>query len=376
MEIIRCGECGSRLDAGYCPMCMKRIPLTAREKEKPWRQRTYTQTQEEKDHKCITFDAPAEQPRPKAKKKHTIKPAAILAIVAAVFSLFTAIGDFIEDTASDSLDVEPEINDSAYLEAGQPGAEEMPRLEERVLYQQDGITVTAQSIGLYYADTAICVMLQNDTEQDVTISSNLLCVNGYMLPTSGLFAQVDAGDAYQTYLYLYADELAEAGIEDVAEVTFGLDIYDSEEYTDVGEMAPTRLTTEAEASQPYIPEGKVLYDQEGVRILLCSTEVGEYGDCDMTLYLENNTDDLVTLYDTGVYLNDQESIGSLWSALLPQSRAIAHIYLYEMDELDITDLADIQEVFLDLHIEYSDGQDLTNWKHLETVDTDLIFNPN
>lgn len=378
MEVVRCAECGSRLNAGYCPMCMKRIPLTERKKEASWRQRTYAPTRGEEDHECVSFDIPAKKPARsvrKTKKSQKSKPAVIIAILAAVFSLVSTIGEIVNDLSSDAVDVEPEINHSAYIKAGQPGADGLPRLEPVELYREGGITIIAESMGLYYDDQAICVMIQNDSEQDVTISSTLLCVNGYMLPTSGLFAQVEGEDWYQTYLYLYADELEEAGIEQVATVSFGLDIYDSEEYTDVGEMYPSLLVTEAEVSQPAAPEGKVLYDLNGVRILLQSTELGSYGDCDVTLYLENTTDDLVTVFDTGMYINEQEATGMLWSALMPQSRAVAHISFYELEELDITDLADIQEVLIDLHIEHSDGADLMNWRVLERVDTAITFNP-
>lgn len=383
MQVVRCPECGNRLTTGYCPMCMKRVPLLAQKKETPWQQRKYGQSDLDEEHTCIRFDELPEKPqRPaftmgsgrKQQKKLGIKPAAIVAAVVAVLSLLSSVSELFDSVTPEP---EPDIDYSAYIEAGQPGAEGVPAMEATELYREGAITVTVDSAGLYYDNYAIAVTVTNDTDRNVNISSELLCVNGYMLPTSGLFMQVEEGEVCQDYLLLYADDLEEAGIEQVALVSFGLDIYDSDDYTEVGYMYPSLLMTDAAGDyiQKTDDSGWELYNQNGVRMVLKAAQLDDYGDCTLTLFLENTTEDLVNVSDRGVYLNGEETLGMLWSSLMPQSRAIDHIYLYDMEELDIADLADIQEVLIDLHIEHVDGMDLQNWHVEEIIDTAITFTP-
>lgn len=387
MQVVRCPECGNRLSSGYCPMCMKRVPILAQKKETPWQQRKYNRPGTDEDHTCISFDELPTKSRQnpiftigserKQKKKLGKKPAAIAAVVVAVLSLLPTIADIFDTISTGIAEPEPDIDYSAYIEAGQPGAENVPAIEATEIYREGAITVTVDSAGLYYDNYAIAVTVVNDSNQNVNLSSELLCVNDYMLPTSGLFMQVEKGETCQDYLLLYADDLEEAGIEQVAMVSFGLDIYDSDDYTEVGYMYPSLLMTDAIGTyvQKVDDSGWELYSQNGVRIVLKSTELDDYGDCTFTLFMENTTEDLVNIYDQGVYVNEEETLGMLWASLMPISRTITYIYVYDVEEMDIQDLEDIQEVLIDLHIEYIDGLDLQNWQVEETVNTTITFTP-
>lgn len=374
MEIIRCGECGSRLDAGYCPMCMKRIPLTAREKEKPWRQRTYTQTQEEKDHKCITFDAPAKPaPKPVFREKPKGKSVVgiVIAIVAAVASL---IGNLAEEWEDDVAI--PEVDHSVYLQAGSPGAEDVPGVDPVVLYEDGEITVTVDSAGLFYEDYALAVTVENQSQQDICVTTELMQVNGYMLNELTLYTPAGEGETVRDYLVFYSDGLIQAGIEEVNLISFALNIYDDQDYSPVAYVPPMLLRTDSDYIQTVDDSGLELYNQNGVRILLKDTGMDDYGDWNATFYLENHTDELVAVSDMGIWINEEESGAMLWSILMPQTRAIEHVWAYDMEELDIQSEADIQEVFIDLDIRHYDATNPQDWLELANEDSAITFNPN
>lgn len=373
MEIIRCGECGSRLNAGYCPMCMKRIPLTNREKEKPWRQRTYTPTREEEDHKCITFDTPAESPK-KPVSLPKIKGKSLAGIIIAVVGmLISLIGNLAEDFPEDIAI--PEIDHSAYIQAGSPGAEDVPGVDPMVLYEDGEITVTLDSAGLFYDDYALAVTVVNLSQRDICLNTELLQVNGYMLNSLSFYVPAGEGETVQDYLVFYSEDLAQAGIEEVSLVNFALNIYDDQDYSPVAYVPSVLLKTDSGYIQKVNDSGLELYNQNGVRILLKDTCLDDYGDWNATLYIENNTDDLVTVSDMGIWVNQEESNAMLWSILMPQTRAVEHVWVYGIGDLDIYSEADIREVFIDLDIRHYDAADPQSWIELERVDSAITFLP-
>jgi len=415
MQVRRCPECGNRLKSDYCHICMKRIPYLAQQKDTssthreeaghtcvsfddPWEaggkkpsafqrlsdlrwNRDASSSHREEKHTCVTFDTPrkteknvftrigdAKQQRRQAKNgKKQVKTAAIvIAVMSVVSSLFSAVDSETE------VQPEPEYAYGEYIYAGDQGAEGVPGIESTELFNNGPIVITADSAGLFYEDYAIAVTIMNESEQDITVSTDLMCINGYMIASSGLFTQVESGETLHDYLIAYSFDLEEAGIKQVAQMAFTLDIYDSEEYTDIAQTDLITLDTQIvdDYIQPVDDSGWELYNEDGLRIVLRSTEVSDYDDCSMILFLENETDRMVCLYDNGITLNGQGSSGVLWSTLLPHTRAIEEIYLYDLAALGIEDVSDMEEMTVELQMEY-----MTDWYVEESQNVLLTFSP-
>lgn len=368
MEVIRCGECGSRLNAGYCPMCMKRIPLTNREKEKPWRQRTYTQAHAEEDHKCITFDIPEEKPKKTvtwSKPKGKPVVGIVIAIVAAVVSL---IGNLAEEWEEDVAF--PEVDHSAYIQT-----EDVPGVDPGILYEDGEITVSLDSAGLFYDDYALALTVENRSGRDICVTSEFMQVNGYMMDERSPYVPVGAGETVQDYLVFYGDSLAQAGIQEVRFVSFALNIYDEVDYSQVAYVPQVTVNTDSDYIQTIDDHGLELYNQNGVRILLQDTYLDDYGGWEAILYVENGSEDLVTVTDNGVWINEEESSTMLWSTLMPQTRSVEQLWVYDIEELDIENEEDIREVFIDLMVQHYDAGDVQSWTELERVDSAITFCP-
>lgn len=370
MQVTRCPECGNRLDAGYCHMCMKQIPYASRKKEKSWQYRTYTSSHRGEDHTCISFDTPgqrrqstnvvrsignAAQQRRNARK---IKKPGLVAVVIAIIYVISMVAGFAEELFADVEVVapEPDYNYEQFIPAGESGAEDCPAVEPRIIYNAEGITVAVDGAGDYYGNYAISFTVTNKSDRDVEAVTELLSVNGFMTPADALYMQVAEGETVQGFLQLSEYELADQGIKQPAQIQFCLNIYDFGSYELIGWTDLVTLDTDIAESyvQPVDDTGWEIYNQDGLRIVLQSMELYSYGESSMRLYAENTSNRTVMLYEQEILVNGEESYGIFWTTLRPGTRSVQTVWFGEMQEQGIDDLSQIQEVSMSLHIEFAE----------------------
>lgn len=371
MAVVRCPECGNRLRTNYCDMCMKTVPFPGLQKKATnWQARKYESPYEE-DHTCIDFDEG--KPRkhtatvrtftvPTKKKAQTQtkkKKVTTIAVVLAVISLMSSLGSLFEGISEEFGEPVPEpdyavdvYNDEYVPGSGVDGLE-FSAVVPAQIYHSEGISITVESSGSYYDDFAVLVEIVNDTDQDITVSTNLLSVNGVMLPTSGMYLDAPAGEATQAYLTLYSYDLEEVGIKQVANVQFGLDIWETDEYTDIDSVELITLETDVGAFVQTVDDsGEELYNDGSVRLVLKEVEVDSYADGTMKLFAENLSGNMVTISAPNFQINGEEIDVFLWNTLRSDTCSISNTYLYDLDDLGIKELSEIEEISFDLHIEY------------------------
>ena len=93
-----------------------------------------------------------------------------------------------------------------------------------------------------------------------------------------------------------------------------------------------------------------------------------YGDYELDFYLENLSESVISISTPVIRINGVEADGYLWSTLRPGTRSNCAVYLYA-DGVD--SLEQIEEISVDLLIEYMDGFEVTE-SRTETI----TFNPN
>ena len=382
MNVQRCPECGQRLNTNYCDICMRKVPfggVKLAKRRDPWDSSDGSSAHRmEKNHECISF---GDEKKPKkttfAKpNRKTVAPnkkgASIVAIVLAIFSLLSAVFGLIEESV-DSVATSGEIDVSnGFVAAGDPGAENVPNVISGEIYNANGIRITVDSAGLSYGDYTIFLTIYNETDQKIAVDFDLVSVNGYMVPF-GVYQDVKAGKSEETYLTFYNGELAEAGIEQIADVTFAMNVYDENTYEDIvtGELLTIQTDYTGTVESAVDISGLELYTDGDFRIVLTDLALLGYDDCELILYAENNSGDQVNIYCEEMWINGETVQGYYSGILRADTRAIDRVYLYEMEELNIEDLSDVEDISLELYVEYMDGWDILQSKR-ETV----IFAPN
>lgn len=377
MEVInRCPECGQRLKTNYCDICMRKVPFGGVRQEKyrePWDIKDGSSAHRmEKDHECISFEKEEKKPfRKPAAKQGSASPKKILqkiAIFIAVFSLVPSLFGFIEEmTGADSIAVpEPEINvHDGFVAAGDFGAEDVPKVTPGEIYNENGVRVTVDAAGLSYGDYCIFLTIYNETDHKISVNADQLSVNGYMFPYS-LYQDVKAGKSEQTRLNFYDFELERIGISKVGKVEFILDIYDEYNYESTRKLVAIETDYPVDYGAMTTIAGMPLYSDEDLTVILQNMEMDGAGDCKLSLYMQNHSQNTINLYSETVWVNGEEASSYVWNMLRPNTCAVVDAYIYQLNDLHIQSLEEIGEITIELEIEHLDDYELLEFR-TETI---------
>lgn len=391
----RCPECGQRLKTNYCDICMRKVPFGGVKQPRhqdPWDMKADSSAhrtekghtcvefgedrkmpwggssahRSEKDHTCVSFETKPKKSLPvspaKKQAKDKKKTASLVAIILAVLSLLPTLFSIVEDVSSELPAPTPEtVPVDSYSDG-------VPAIEPTEIYNDGAIVVTADYADLYYDDYTVFLTVVNESEEDIVVGTDLLSVNG-MMHQANFYAEVDAGHSVQEALQLYSWELERAGVEEVVEIAFCLCIYDQFDYADIARTEVITLKTEAADTyeQPEFMDGWDLYTDGDLLLRLVSTSVYS-GECELRFYMENLSENTLSVYASSVTANAEATDSYLWQPLRPGTGAIYDMYLYD---LGINDLTELEEVTLDLLIEHMDGLEILD----SSVGT-ITFNPN
>lgn len=369
MQIQRCPECGIRLKTNYCDVCMKRVPFKGMPAKQTFQHHDGSSAHRtERDHECVSFDKKEKTPFSFPAKKKTAggnkKATTVVAIVLAILGLLPTIFNVFEDMTGSEPVPEPEYQSvEVFAQDGN-----VPAIQPTELYNDGAIIVTADFADLYYDDYTVFMTVINESPSDIIVGTDLLSVNGYM-HSSSLYAEVDAGETVQESLQLYTWELEQAGIDEVAELAFYLNIYDQHDYEDIARSELITIETEIADSyvQPEFLDGRELYRDEDLAVRLVRTSLYS-SDCELQLYMENLSSQTMGVSVPNSQINGQELDGSFWTILRPGTKVLTTLYLSdsEVDSLD-----SIEEISLDLNLEY-----MKDWYVDSTRIANITFNPN
>ena len=385
MYVQRCPECGGRLNTNYCDICMRKVPfggVKLAKRRDPWDSQDGSSAHRmEKNHECISFSDEQKSKKTTFTKpqRKTVAPnkkgASVVAIILAVFSLLPAIFGLVEEFTGSEQVLEPEYNVyEGFVVAGDPGAEDVPNVVAGEIYNNDGIRITVDDAGLSYGEYTVMMTVYNETDQNISVSMDLVSANGYMVPY-GVYHDIRAGRSEQTYITFYSHELEKAGITQVADVAFVLDVYETDSYEEIVVREPVAFQTDYDGSAEAAVDisGLELYNDGSFRVILRDIMLDDYGDCQLDLYMENLSGSTVNVYSGEVAVNGEAVSGYISKTLRSDTRAADRAYIYELDEradLDIEELSQIKEITIDLYVEYMDG-----WDIVETYSESITFEP-
>lgn len=294
-------------------------------------------------------------------KRRKILPAFLLALV---MILSTACSSSEKTQPSDGSSSVAE-DDGAFSSVGEiPGGE--ITIAETVLYEAAGVTITATGYEESWSGPQIKIVVENDTKQNLLVTVQSLSVNGYMMPTASLYAQVAAGKKTNDAISLLSSELEQAGIDTIANLQFYLKIADSDSYdTLISSDLITLDTSAAGYQQPVDDSGEVLYEENGIRIISRGLQQSPIWDGTFVFLMENNSGEPITISAENVSVNGFMEDVSLWSELRDGTRLIDGMYLLDLSDLKLESIEDVENIELNFRIIHSDTWD-------EIVTTDVI----
>jgi len=208
------------------------------------------------------------------------------------------------------------------------------------LWEEGPITVSIQPRYLEnFAAEDPRIWVHNElNKMDVSVRTRYVMVNGFVLPTSGLYVDAAGGLYGMGTLYLYEQELQDANIREIRELTFVLEAVD-EDYSVLFVTDPITLSVDG---RPFEPEwnvegGLTLVDEEG----LYMESLGwfpdgrnpEYQNGRHLFYIENNTDSDLSMDAFDITLGGEEADLYLWAELPAHSRTVTAMDLWGLEEV-------------------------------------------
>lgn len=260
----------------------------------------------------------------------------------------------VSNEESEMTDVEESTPDGSA--DSEPSSAATVTIDEQILLEQEGIVVTATE---YVTDSiwgdGIKLLLENNSDKDITVGCNALIVNDYMI--TDLFASgIAAGKKSNETLYLSSTQLKAAGIENVGKIEIYFRVYDSSTYKTVFETECVTIQTSEYANMDTIPNdaGTELYNQDGIRIVGKTVDENSFWGTAILLYVENNSGKNV-----GISVDDMSINGFMMhpffsTTVYDGKKSIDDITVFSND-LEENGIEAIEEVELKFHIYDADS---------------------
>lgn len=252
----------------------------------------------------------------------------------------TGTGDAADDSGSKEADVTTKAKPAT------------PTIEEAVVYDVDGIKITAKE---YVTDSiwgdGIKFLIENDTTKNIMVGCNALIVNNYMI--SDLFAtEVAAGKKTNETMTLSSSQLKAAGIDVIGQVEVYFHIYDSDSYDTIANtdcvLIKTSLFDQMDTKAD--DSGEVLYEKDGIKIIGKYVNDSDFWGAAILLYVENNSDRNVVIHAENVSINGFTFDAAIFSSTVYAGKKAYDDITLLSSELEENGIKSVEEVSLKFKI--------------------------
>lgn len=174
----------------------------------------------------------------------------------------------------------------------------------------------------------IAVTVENNSTQNIVVSTRSLSVNDFMLTTSGLYSDVAAGKKDNAQINLMSSELRESGISTIGEIAFYLNISNSDTYNTIDTTGLITIQTSAAGTftQEVDDSGDEVFSGNNLRVVCKGLKKDSIWDGTVVFYLENNSGKAVSIYAENVSVNGYMVDVGMYSDLRPSTRMVDGMY--------------------------------------------------
>lgn len=259
------------------------------------------------------------------------------------------VADSSSTAADDAADTQEAADSNEETTADRADSSEAVTIEEQVLFEQDGLKVTATE---YVVDSiwgdGIKLLIENDGASDIGLGCNALIVNDYMI-TDLFSATVAAGKKDYETLNLSSSGLKAAGIDNVGKIEIYFHTFDPDTYMTIADMDCVTIQTSAFDSMDSTPNdaGQELYNADGIRIVGKYVDENSFWGAAVLLYIENNSGENRIIQCDDMSINGFMVTPYFSSTVYDGKKAIDEITLMssELEENNITSVDEIELKF-------------------------------
>jgi len=252
-------------------------------------------------------------------------------------------------------------------EPGGPASPAKATVEEQVLVDQDGIVITLLSLsegGMFGPELKFLV--ENNGKVNVHVRIGDTVVNGAMVHAS-MYGEVAPGKKSNITASIDDVYLERAGITTIAEIRLALQVVD-DSYDTIVETGYLTVQTSAFGSftQAFDDAGEVVYDRDGVRIVMQGPDESYLGEPAVLFFIENRSREAIHISSKDVSVNDFMINSTVYANVQPN--AVAYETLdFSQHELDENGIKEIKTVELYLEIRNEDSYKVIGETDLMTI---------
>ncbi len=219
------------------------------------------------------------------------------------------------------------------------------KIEEQVLIDESGIKITATGLDDGFMGTNIKLLIENNSEENLTVQARDVSVNGYMVDCS-MSTDIAAGKKVNSEITIMDSSLDECEIENIADAELSFHVFNADSWDTYLDTEPIQILTSIHDNYEYKfnDSGTEIYSENGVKIVEKGLSKDELLGPELKLYIDNESGKYLTIQARNVSVNGF-MIDSSMSVDVPNGkRAINGISLLKtsLDENGITDITDME----------------------------------
>lgn len=246
-----------------------------------------------------------------------------------------------EDFSSSEDIYEEDYEDIYEEEIYEEAPRVMPKIEPTVLYDSEGVKITATELRLNdYDDFELNLLIENNNDYSVHMIIDGCSVNGFMVSAMAV-PDIAAGKKANDVLDFSQWELDENKIDAIGQIDFLLTLYDEDFHTVVEDL-PLSITTDTPATSPDLA-GTLIFDAYNIKIYAYELIADEFGGYEIAFSMENNGENPVSVEFNEVSINDFTVNSFFYTSVSAGKKAIDTLDFYSSD-LEDNNIETISEI--------------------------------
>ena len=224
-------------------------------------------------------------------------------------------------------------------------------IEEQVLMDANGIKITAKGLedGLFGTDLKL--LIENNTDTNLTVQANASSVNGFMVDTL-MSEDVAAGKKSNTTLTFSTTGLKDGNITTIANMEFIFHIFNTDTWDAYYDSEMILVETSAAEGyvQSFDDSGTEFYNADGIRIIGkgLSSEDSFFGP-GLIVYIENDTDQNITVQARDTSVNGFMIDANMSQDVVAGKKALTAVTFFSTS-LEENEIENIESVETSFHI--------------------------
>lgn len=268
----------------------------------------------------------------------------LLVLIIAAFMVF-ALGSGSSDGAENSSNV-TSSSDTSDNKKPAKEVKESPTFDEQVIFEHDGVVVTAKEIiEDSFWGPQLKILIENNSDKDVTVTTDAMAVNGFMV-NDLLYETVTAGQKSNAKINLLSSDLENAGIKNIGVMDLWFRMFDPSTYSTIFESKePSTLQTSLyeKMDETVEIEGIEVVNEKGIRMVVQFVDNNSFWGTSVLIYAENNNSFDVNIMADNTSVNGYMINGYYYSDVKGGYKSFDTMTIFE-NELKDNDIDTIENI--------------------------------